>query len=165
MHGESDEEREATWSARAESANNLLHTVLISVGAVPDSLIPEDTFALAFDAPLDVTAPSTILLPYEYEGPWTTNTRSETGAAGQGITYDATGAGATEREGERGGFIGPIAATSGQSSLTSKSSNSSTLPAETSSANIPFLESSLGLGLSDGMTDEQLAEYLQSNFT
>lgn len=165
MHGESDEEREATWCDRAESVNNLLHTVLISMGAVPDSLIPEDTFAVAFDTPLDLTVPSTALLPYDYEGPWTSNTRSESSAAGQGISYDMTDTGATEgvREREKGTFIGPVAATTGQSTLASKNtSNSSTAE---SSADIPFLESGVGLGLADGMTDEQLAEYLNSNFT
>ena len=44
VYGETEEESEDTWVARAEKTNQMLSSFLLSVNAQPDVLIPEDTF-------------------------------------------------------------------------------------------------------------------------
>ena len=67
VFGETEDERESTWSVRAESTNQLLHTVLVQAGAQPDALIPEDTFSLAFSAATPEEGPPP-LIGQELEG-------------------------------------------------------------------------------------------------
>jgi hypothetical protein len=44
IYGEDDTERESTWRARACKTFEELNSFLVSIGANPDSLIPDDTF-------------------------------------------------------------------------------------------------------------------------
>jgi hypothetical protein len=58
VYGEREEEREILWIKRAEDTLELLRDVLISSGAQPDALIPEDTFTTP--SPPDDDMPSLI---------------------------------------------------------------------------------------------------------
>lgn len=148
MYGEKEEERDMPWCVRAESSNQLLHTVLLAAGALPDSLIPEDAFAFAFDTPSQqFIGPLPLPLPLKIQ-------EVAAGSSSEGASS------ATERERERGSAMGGIDLTKEPTeceildpvhpSITTSSSSSS--DADTH-------------GLADGMTDEQLSEYLSLNFS
>lgn len=144
VYGEKEEERDMPWCVRAESSNQLLHTVLLAAGALPDSLIPEDAFSFAFDSPsqqligpLPLKAKEVTAGPSSEGAPFV----PERGAAlgGTDLAY---------KEPAECEILDPVRA----SNTTSSSSSSSSGDADTH-------------GLADGMTDEQLSEYLSLNFS
>ena len=192
VYGETEEESESVWCIRAESTNQLLHTVLISAGAQPDSLIPEDTFSFSFDPETVEDTPPPLLDGYDLtmdQGSYpmitgtTNNTSSSSSSSssyprqsviesadgtvqrveggpspwGRPIEVDLT------KSGGDGNRQGDSIYTNGGNESSSMNMNNgtdqSTMPLESDP------ESSLGMGLSDGMTDEQLIAYLSSTYS
>jgi hypothetical protein len=140
VYGEKEEERDMPWCVRAESSNQLLHTVLLAAGALPDSLIPEDAFA--FDSPsqqligplpLPLTAQEAAVGPCQ-SAPSTLEKGTVLG--GTDLAY---------KEPAECEILDPVRPTN-----TTSSSSSSDVDTH---------------GLADGMTDEQLSEYLSLNFS
>lgn len=177
MYGEAEAASDAPWYIRAESSNQVLHSVLLSVGAQPDSLIPEDTFTfedptisgseltpLPLDVGIDDIGPLSPFMLLDID-------------QGMGMNMGA-GSGTVAGSGGGGGGGGGSFHTASEAD-NKKSSTDSTRPSNTmgskynnsadqvqlSNAGTVDLTLDSGLGLSDGMTDEQLAEYLSTTFS
>ena len=176
MYGEAETASDAPWCVRAESSNQVLHSVLLSVGAQPDSLIPEDTFTFE-DPPSSGSGSELTPLPWDVGiddiGPLSpfmlldidqgvgmnmgagTGTGSGGGAGGGGSFYTAS-----EVDNKRSSTD----STRPSNTIGSKYNNSAD-PVQLSNAGTVDLTLNSGLGLADGMTDEQLAEYLSTTFS
>lgn len=166
VYGEDEASSDAPWCVRAESSNQVLHSVLLSVGAQPDSLIPEDTFTfedppsseltpLPLDAGLDDIGPLSPFMQLDIDQGMGMSAGSGSGGGGGGGPFHT----ASEADSKKGTTDSTRQTTT--AGPTSKYSSSD--PAQHSSAGA--LDLTLNLGLADGMTDEQLAEYLSSTFT
>ena len=186
MYGETEDESESLWSVRAESANQLLHNVLIAAGAQPDSLIPEDTFSFSFEPGAEENIPP-LIDRYDLTGdqdtyPMITGTASSSSSSGSdGDVY--THQSVSENVGGKGDILPlPWPRTvdidltktdeHGQGDITypigSRSGNITIDGIAVSAADqftIPLDSGPESVGLSDGMTDEQLAAYLSSTYS
>ena len=128
------------WCVRAESSNQLLHTVLLAAGALPDSLIPEDAFA--FDSPSQQLI-GPLPLPLKAQDVTVGPSECAPSALEKGAVLGGTDL-AYKKPAECE-ILDPVRPTNATSS--SSSSDAGTH------------------GLADGMTDEQLSEYLSLNFS
>jgi hypothetical protein len=163
VYGETEEERDSPWFVRAESSNQLLHTVLLAAGAQPDSLIPEDTFTF------DATALDEMPIP-----PLLTSQEQEAYLMAGGSTGDVASGSSIERiypsyegGGEAAASVGAmdIDLTTG-SSLDGAVGQASCIGGSVGSSGVGGSQVEVQeLGLYNGMTDEQLAEYLSSTYS
>jgi hypothetical protein len=162
VYGEDEASSDAPWCVRAESSNQVLHSVLLSVGAQPDSLIPEDTFTfedppsseltpLPLDAGLDDIGPLSPFMQLDIDQ----GMSAGSGSGGGGGPFHA----ASEADTKKGTTDSTRQVTTAGPASKYNSSDS----AQHSGAGA--LDLTLNLGLADGMTDEQLAEYLSSTFS
>lgn len=202
VYGETEEESESPWCVRAESANQLLHTVLIAAGAQPDSLIPEDTFSFSFEPGAEEDVPP-LIDRYDLTGdqvsyPMITGTGTASSSSSSSSSDDvyphhsvSESAGrrsdtvplpwpravdidlTKSNEHGQGDITYPIGGSrSGNMNMntnmnSSRGSGSSAVIAA-DQLTIPLdsgPDSTLDMGLSDGMTDEQLAAYLASTYS
>lgn len=163
VYGEDEAYSDAPWSVRAESSNQVLHSVLLSVGAQPDSLIPEDTFTfedppsseltpLPLDAGLDDIGPLSPFMQLDIDQ-----------SMGMGSAGSGGGGGPFHTASEADSKKATTDSTRQITAAGPASNYSSSDSTQHSSAGA--LDLTLNLGLADGMTDEQLAEYLSSTFS
>lgn len=178
VYGEAETASDAPWCVRAESSNQVLHSVLLSVGAQPDSLIPEDTFSfedppssgsgseltpLPLDVGIDDIGPLSpfMLLDIDQGMGMNMGTGTGTGSGGGG---GGGGGGSFHTASEADNKKSSADITRPSNTMGPKYNNSAD-PVQLSNAGTVDLTLNSGLGLADGMTDEQLAEYLSTTFS